>query len=131
MLKETTFVDPEISLDKEDVVSSFQKYLNLKGKTISKGTATVYNTTIKHLKDFCTEQKEVLTWDLFDRDFEYKWNNYFIDKNICISTSRKYIKTLKIFLGWSAEKGYFNSSFYKRYKVENRVPDIFPYQRRN
>lgn len=106
------------------------EHLDMRRNKLKPSTVTVYNVTLNHLQRYCQENNKVLSWSLFDLNFEHDWNNYFFDNDISNGTSGKYFKTLKTFLDWGFERKYFSNDVYKKYKVEHSIPEIYPLKER-
>jgi len=102
------------------------KHLEDRRYELKPSTVTVYNVTLNHLNKYCQENNKVLSWSLFDLDFEYEWNNYFFDNDISNGTSGKYFKTIKTFLYWGYDRKYFTNEEFRKYKVEHSEPEIYP-----
>lgn len=107
-------------------IDIYTEFIKSKKNEITKNTLKSYNTTIKHLIEYCSHNKRALNWDLFDDNFEHEWNNYFYENDISNGANGKYFKTLKTFLKWAHDKRYLNSDKFKEYKAKITEPEIYP-----
>ena len=141
--KYTSLILPENSDDQGDELinnsipspaKAWVQFTGLRRNTVSPATTSIYKTTFDHLQKFCIDHNKKLSWVLFDNDFFYQWNNYFIeecenqfgDTGLSNNTIGKYFKTLKTFLHWAVEKDYHTNLKFVKYKVFRELVDIFP-----
>lgn len=94
-----------------------------------KGSIQVYNSLLKHLKEFSVKRRYKLTFDSITLEFYEQFKDYiFHDKKLLTNTFGKQIKTLKTFLNIATEKG-INENFAYKSKlfkaVEEKVDHIY------
>lgn len=78
------------------------------------GTIKVYNTHLKHLKEFSVKRRFSLTFDNVNLEFYEQFKDYILnEKKLLNNTFGKQIKTLKGFLNLATEKGINTNSGYK------------------
>lgn len=88
-------------------------------------TIQKYRTLYNHLSDFQARKKHRLSFEKMDSQFYDTFTAYYIsDKKLLNNSIAKYIKTLKTFLNWAAERGYNIHTGFKKFKAKETSADI-------
>lgn len=113
---------------------AMRKFLEMQKNQLSDGTLQTYRASFHHLQEYCRINSEKLHWHVFDEDFHYKWQEYFLndvlnqngDVGLLNSTIEKYFKKLKAFLRWSQKRNPSIQSHFQDYNIESDPPSIYP-----
>ena len=82
-------------------------------------TISVWNTTLKYLKEFGEFSRQTLTFESITLDFYYSFVDYlYTQKKAADNTVGKYIRVLKIFMNEATEQGVNTNLAYKSKKFK-------------
>lgn len=103
----------------------FDEFLTITTSTKKPNTVRKYISLLNHLKDFSKKSKISLSFETVDFKFYDLLIDYFInEKKHLDNTMGKYITALKMFLYWSADRGYNPSQIFKKFKCPSDKVDI-------
>lgn len=94
----------------------------LRGKARS---ASVYDTTGRHLRGFEKKAKYAVGFDTITPAFNDRFTAYLLSTaGLTDNTVAKQVMTLKRFMRWAAERSYHSSTGYERLTWKRQEPDI-------
>jgi len=90
-----------------------------------RGTICVYNTTLKHLKNYAEKKNRSLNFESINLMFYSNFTKYLSqDLEMSTNTIGKYIKTLKTFLNEATERGLNKNLEFRKSKFKTISEDI-------
>lgn len=105
-----------------DAFEEYIKEAEIKKTTNSK---RIYEITRDKIKAFDSDKRFLLSFDNIDSKFESKFTEYLMaDCGLVNNTIGRYIKTIKSFMHFAAERGYTNNYKFKSFKVIKQDADI-------
>ena len=108
---------------------AFNEFIEDKKRKHSKSTISVYETTLKHLKEFALKTKTKLLFETINSEFESKLCKYFLDDlDMSNNTISKYIKTLKTFMNFCTEESEYNSKLstgFRKFEVTESEKEVY------
>lgn len=105
-----------------DAFEEYIKEADVKKTTNSK---RIYEITRDKIKAFDSDKRFLLSFDNIDSKFESKFTEYLmVDCGLVNNTIGRYIKTIKSFMHFAAERGYTNNYKFKSFKVIKQDADI-------
>jgi integrase len=102
------------------IEESKQKTNDKTKKPLSTGTISVYNTALKHLREYAQTKRIRVDFDTIDLDLYYNYNKYLsTEKKFGENNKGKLIKVIKTVLNDATERGLNTNMAYKskRFKV--------------
>jgi site-specific recombinase XerD len=108
---------------KADLFTFIDKYIEESKTLKAKGTIKAYNTTLKHLKEYCEANKKVLQFEDINLEFYNSYVSYLTQENYSQNTIGKHIKILKTFLNEATERGINQTLEFKKRKFKRLTED--------
>ena len=112
-----------------DFIDWVEKEIEVLKMDRKRGSIQVYNTLLKHLKNFSSSRKYKITFNSVNLEFYEQFKDYLInDRKLLNNTFGKQIRTLKSFLNLATEKGINTNQAYKSrlFKViEENIDHIY------
>ncbi|QNH60994.1 site-specific integrase [Hymenobacter sediminicola] len=113
---------PAAGLQFWDYFAEWVELARLRGKARS---ASVYDTTGRHLRGFEKKAKYAVGFDTITPAFNDRFTAYLLTTaGLTDNTVAKQVMTLKRFMKWAAERGYHSSIGYERLTWKRQEPDI-------
>lgn len=121
------------------------RYIKDHEATRRAGSLSVYKSVKKHLQDYCTDKKKVVTFDTIDYSFFQNFQNFLLTprrvfvkskskkqgaagtwKIISLNntTVAKQLSTIKTFLNYARVQGYTVSDKYKDFKIKKETLEV-------
>jgi integrase len=105
-----------------DFYAEWIELTRVRGKARS---ASVYETTGRHLRGFEKKAKYAVGFDTITTAFNDRFTTYLLGTaGLTDNTVAKQVMTLKRFMKWAAERGYHHSTGYERLTWKRQEPDI-------
>ncbi|UOR06223.1 site-specific integrase [Hymenobacter aerilatus] len=105
-----------------DYYTEWVELTRVRGKARS---ASVYETTGRHLRGFEKKAKYAVGFDTVTTTFNDRFTTYLLGTaGLTDNTVAKQVMTLKRFMKWAAERGYHQSIGYERLTWKRQEPDI-------
>ncbi|MBG8554946.1 site-specific integrase [Hymenobacter sp. BT594] len=105
-----------------DYFAEWVELAHLRGKARS---ASVYDTTGRHLRGFEKKAKYAVGFETITPSFNDRFTAYLLTTaGLTDNTVAKQVMTLKRFMKWAAERGYHSSIGYERLTWKRQEPDI-------
>jgi integrase len=105
-----------------DYFAEWVELARLRGKARS---ASVYDTTRRHLLGFEKKAKYAVGFDTITPAFNDRFTAYLLSTaKLTDNTIAKQVMTLKRFMKWAAERGHHQSTGYERLTWKRQEPDI-------
>jgi integrase len=101
----------------------WQEFTDSKAISGAAGSIKKYNTVNTHLQAYAAEMNLKLKFDSFTLKFLDGFSVWLL-KTMISSTQTKYIKIIKTFLKWAADRGYHKNKEYKNYVLKSYETDI-------
>lgn len=113
----------ETEEEKPDLFSFITNYIEESKVLKSTGTIAVYNTTLKHLKNYRDTNRDALDFDDIDLEFYNLFVGYLTQLNYSQNTIGKNIKVLKTFLNEATERGVNKNLEFKKRRFKRLTED--------
>ena len=109
----------------ESFFQIFDEFINSGKSKFSETTIIHYKSTENKLKEFELFYKTKIDFDKMNLTFYDKFLHYLVNElSLKPNTVGFYIKTLKAFLNYANQRGYFDNTEYKKFKVIREEVDI-------
>ncbi|SDK58615.1 Site-specific recombinase XerD [Pedobacter sp. ok626] len=107
------------------IFDAFEEYIREAEITKTISSKKIYEVTLNKIKAFNEDKRYQLSFDNVDSKFESKFTDYLInDHKLVNNTIGRYIKTIKSFMHFAAERGYTNNYKFKSFRVIKQDADI-------
>lgn len=104
---------------------AFEEYIKEAEVKKTINSKRIYQITRDKIKDFDTDKRFLLNFDNIDSKFESKFTEYLmVDCGLVNNTIGRYMKTIKSFMHFAAERGYTTNYKFKSFKVIKQDADI-------
>ena len=104
---------------------AFEEYIKEAEVKKTINSKRIYQITRDKIKDFDTDKRFLLNFDNIDSKFESKFTEYLmVDCGLVNNTIGRYMKTIKSFMHFAAERGYTSNYKFKSFKVIKQDADI-------
>lgn len=126
------YISQRLSFTSDEVKSQaieehYKEFKQIKSVQVTPSTIKKFDRMFESLKVVCEIMNCPFTYISFNDLFFSKLLDYYYREKELTSTSAKdYQKKLSAFLNWCSELGYNSNDRYKKFKVKNEEPDIFP-----
>ena len=105
---------------------AYQEFIDTSIVKKTKGTITVYRTTLRHLTEFTLKNKYALTFDSITQSFADKFIEYLlVEANLTNNTVAKYVKTLKTFMNYCTDRKYTSNYEYRRFEAKEEAGEVY------
>ncbi len=105
---------------------AFDEFIESSKLSKQKSTISVYNTCLKHLKEFSKKIHYPLLFNRIDLNFEDKFRDYLInDIGLTNNTISKQFKTIKTFLNYCTDRNYNQLLVYKKFNATEKEGEIY------
>jgi integrase len=105
-----------------DYYAEWVELTRVRGKARS---ASVYETTARHLRGFEKKAKYAVGFDTITSAFNDRFTTYLLGAaGLTDNTVAKQVMTLKRFMKWAAERSYHHNTAYERLTWKRQEPDI-------
>jgi integrase len=104
---------------------AFEEYIKEAEVKKTINSKRIYQITRDKIKDFDTDKRFLLDFDNIDSKFESRFTEYLmVDCGLVNNTIGRYMKTIKSFMHFAAERGYTSNYKFKSFKVIKQDADI-------
>ncbi|MDO7884234.1 site-specific integrase [Hymenobacter cheonanensis] len=119
-----TEAEPVVAV-KTNLLDTYAGWIASRTLTHTPNTLRTYRTTLRHLRDFQTLAKQLITFETVGNAFAQQLAEYLLTKRQLRDTAvRKNLVILKCFLAWAVEQGYPVRPDFKKISWQRREPDI-------
>ena len=131
------------SLPSNILFDFMDKYINDHLNTRAPGSLSVYKSVKKHLEDYCSSKKKVITFTDLDYSFFQDFQNFLLTprkvyvpsknptlkgrwKSICLNntTVAKQLSTIKTFINYAKVKGFEVNDKFKDFKIKKETLEV-------
>jgi len=111
--------DKVLKQRKKTLLSFISEFIEESTRVKQRGTICVYNTTLKHLKNYEEKKNKSINFENINLMFYSDFTRYLSqDLEMSTNTIGKYIKTIKTFLNEATERGYNKNLEFRKSKFK-------------